>query len=89
MSTSSSKRALVVGVTGIVGQTVAKQLVDQGWDVHGISRRHTTDIAGVTQISVDLLDGEAVKNSLSGLKPEIVIITAWIRKDSEAENIEV
>ena len=89
MSTSSSKRALVVGVTGIVGQTVAKQLVDQGWDVHGISRRHTTDIAGVTQISVDLLDGEAVKNSLSGLKPEIVIITAWIRKNSEAENIEV
>src|SRR6056300_1211176 len=89
MSASSSKRALVVGVTGIVGQTVAKQLVDQGWDVHGISRRHTTDIAGVTQISVDLLDVEAVKSALSGLKPEIVIITAWIRKNSEAENIEV
>ena len=89
MSNSSKKRALVVGVTGIVGQTVAKQLVDQGWDVHGISRRHTTDIPGVTQISVDLLEVDAVRESLAGLKPEIVIITAWIRKNSEAENIEV
>lgn len=89
MSKSSSKRALVVGVTGIAGQTVAKQLVDQGWDVHGISRRHTSEIAGVTQISVDLLDAEAVKSALSGLKPEIVIITAWIRKETEVENIEV
>ena len=59
MSVSSQGRALVVGVTGIVGQTVARQLIGQGWDVHGISRRHTTDIAGVTQISVDLLDAQA------------------------------
>jgi hypothetical protein len=89
MSTTTPGKALVVGVTGIVGQTVAKQLVDQGWDVHGISRRHSTDLKGVTQISVDLLDGPAVKEALAGLKPEIVIITAWIRKNSEAENIEV
>jgi nucleoside-diphosphate-sugar epimerase len=89
MSTTTPGKALVVGVTGIVGQTVAKQLVDQGWDVHGISRRHSTDLKGVTQISVDLLDGGAVKEALAGLKPEIVIITAWIRKNSEAENIEV
>jgi len=89
MSASSQGRALVVGVTGIVGQTVARQLVGQGWDVHGISRRHTTDIGGVTQISVDLLDAEAVKIALQDLKPEIVIVTAWIRKDTELENIEV
>jgi len=89
MSEQKARRALVVGVTGIVGQTVAQQLVAEGWDVHGISRRHTTEVDGVTQISVDLLDPAAVTSALSGLKPEIVIITAWIRKNSEAENIEV
>ena len=26
---------------------------------------------------------------MAGIRPEIVIITAWIRKDTEAENIEV
>lgn len=89
MSSTSKRKALVVGVTGIVGQTVAQQLVDQGWDVHGISRRHSTNISGVTQVSVDLLDPDAVKASLAGLQPEIVVITAWIRKATEAENIEV
>ncbi|MCF8522673.1 MAG: SDR family oxidoreductase [Pontimonas sp.] len=89
MSTHTARRALVVGVTGIVGQTVARQLVSQGWEVHGISRRQTTDVDGVKQISVDLLDAPAVSAALAGLKPEIVIITAWIRKNSEAENIDV
>jgi nucleoside-diphosphate-sugar epimerase len=89
MSASSPGRALVVGVTGIIGQTVAKQLLDQGWDVHGISRRHTSELKGVKQISVDLLDANAVKEKLAGVKPGVVVITAWIRKETEAENIEV
>ena len=89
MSNKAKRRALVVRVTGIAGQTVARQLVGEGWDVHGVSRRQNTDISGVTQISVDLLDAPAVQRSLVGLKPEIVVITAWIRKETEAENIEV
>lgn len=89
MSTSSPGRALVVGVTGIIGQTVAKQFLDQGWEVHGISRRHTSEIAGVKQISVDLLDADAVQAKLAGVQPDVVVITAWIRKETEAENIEV
>lgn len=89
MMNSENRRALVVGATGIAGQTVSRQLVQQGWDVHGLARRGNAMVHGVTPIKADLLDAEATAAALKGLRPEIVIITAWIRKDTEAENIEV
>jgi nucleoside-diphosphate-sugar epimerase len=89
MSTNNSRRALIVGVTGISGQVIAKQLLKEGWDVYGLSRRIEGLPAGVHHIKADLLDAEGVKTALAGLKPEIVFMTAWIKKDTEAENIEV
>jgi len=35
------KRALVVGVTGISGNNPARQLLAEGWEVHGLSRGAT------------------------------------------------
>lgn len=87
MNTSQNQRALVVGATGIAGQTVSRQLLDAGWDVYGLARRGHSMVDGVTPIQVDLLDAEATASALKGVKPEIVIIAAWIRKDTEAENI--
>jgi nucleoside-diphosphate-sugar epimerase len=89
MNTTSPRRALVVGATGIAGQTVSRQLVEAGWEVHGLARRGNRMPEGVTPIQADLLDAEATRQALSGLRPEIVIVTAWIRKDTEAENIAV
>ena len=89
MATTNSRRALIVGVTGISGQVIAKQLLKDGWEVHGLSRRSEGLPAGVHHISADLLNAEEVKKSLAGLKPEVVFMTAWIKKDSEAENIKV
>lgn len=89
MNTASPRRALVVGATGIAGQTVSRQLVSAGWEVHGLARRGNSMPAGVIPIQVDLLDESATHAALAGLRPEIVIITAWIRKDTEVENIAV
>ncbi len=89
MNTEHTRRALVVGATGIAGQTVSRQLVEAGWEVHGLARRGHSMGDGVTPIQADLLDAEATATALAGLRPEIVIVTAWIRKDTEAENIEV
>jgi len=86
---AQARRALVVGATGIAGQTVSRQLVDGGWEVHGLARRGNSMVDGVTPIQADLLDPDATTTALAGLKPEIAIITAWIRKDTEAENIAV
>jgi nucleoside-diphosphate-sugar epimerase len=89
MTTTTARRALVVGVTGIAGQTVARQLLDQGWDVYGLSRRAKGVPEGVTALQADLLDADSVKAALAGVNPEIVFMTAWIKNDTETENIRV
>jgi len=89
MNTAHTRRALVVGATGIAGQTVSRQLVEAGWAVHGLARRGNSMVDGVVPIQADLLDSGSTANALAGLRPEIVIIAAWIRNDTEAENIAV
>ena len=38
MNTPQTRRALVVGATGMAGQTVSRQLMEAGWEVHGLAR---------------------------------------------------
>ena len=86
---TSSGRALIVGATGIAGQTVTRQLVEQGWEVFGLSRSGQTELPGATSITADLLDPDALAVALAGTRPELVVITAWMKRDTEAENIAV
>jgi len=81
-------RALVVGVTGIVGQAVARSLLADGWETFGLSRSGSA-LDGVTAVTADLGDPEGLSRALDGVRPELVAITAWTRKDTEAENIAV
>ena len=81
--------ALVVGVSGIVGNALARHLVGQGWQVSGLARRPPHDIAGIRPIAADLLDPEALRAALHQLHPSHVFITTWMRQSSEAENIRV
>jgi nucleoside-diphosphate-sugar epimerase len=82
------KTALVVGASGIVGSATAALLVQEGWTVHGLSRRPGTQ-EGVLPVAADLQDAAGTKAALAGLKPDAVFITTWLRQDSEAENIRV
>jgi nucleoside-diphosphate-sugar epimerase len=83
------RSALVVGVSGISGQTVANQLLDSGWVVYGLSRREHGVPKGVIHIKADLLNAAEMKVALADINPEVVFMTAWVKKDTEAENIEV
>ena len=53
--------ALVVGVSGIVGNNLARHLRERGWPVHGLARRPSTDIDGVTPVAADLLDPASLR----------------------------
>jgi nucleoside-diphosphate-sugar epimerase len=89
MSTStSSRRALVVGATGIVGQALAARLVSEGWETFGLSRSGRA-LNGVTSIAADLADPDALASALDGVEPHLVAITAWTRQDTEEQNIAV
>jgi nucleoside-diphosphate-sugar epimerase len=85
---SQPRRALVVGATGIVGQAVAGLLVDQGWTTFGLSRSGGGP-AGCAPVVADLSDPGALGTALADVRPDLVAITAWTRRDTEAENIEV
>jgi nucleoside-diphosphate-sugar epimerase len=83
------RRALVVGSTGIVGQSLASMLAREGWTTFGLSRSGSVELPGVTNIRADLLDPAALATALADVRPSFVAITAWMRQDTEAENIRV
>ena len=60
----AERSALVVGVTGIQGHTLASQLNKHGWNVTGLARRKNIDLPGVTGVSVDLTARDAVQAAL-------------------------
>ena len=83
-----SKKALVVGASGIVGSATAALLVTGDWTVHGLARRPTTQ-DGVEPVVADLQDGAGTAHALGAIDPDAVFITTWLRQNSEAENIQV
>lgn len=81
--------ALVVGVSGIVGNALARHLVGQGWQVSGLARRPPNDIGGLRPIAADLLDPAVLRAALDQVHPSHIFITTWMRQATEAENIRV
>ena len=88
-TTPNPRRALVVGASGIVGQAVARRLVDDGWETYGLSRSGTTPHPDVHPLRADLGDPAGLVEALAGIDPAFVAITAWTRMETEAENIRV
>jgi len=86
---SNPGRALVVGATGIIGQTLTEQLAALGWEVFGLSRSGGGAKPGVTAITADLGDPDGLRAALTGVRPNLVAITAWSRQETEADNIRV
>lgn len=79
-------RALIAGVSGIAGGNLADLLVAEGWDVVGLARRPPEGRPGVMPLAADLQDAAALRASLADVAPTHVFITAWVRKETEAEN---
>jgi nucleoside-diphosphate-sugar epimerase len=80
-------RAVIAGVTGLIGGNLAEHLVSKGWEVHGIARKPLSGIPGVRPIAADLLDPEALRSALAGVDPTHVLITTWLRRATEDENV--
>lgn len=83
------KIALVVGATGIVGSHLAKELVYKGWETYGLSRNPSDGFNGIIPVTVDLLDKPNLEKALASIMPTHIFITTWMRRDTEAKNIEV
>lgn len=83
------RTALVVGATGIGGSYVARQLVANGWAVHGLARRPIGNQGAAMPVAADLLDPKSLEEALVNVRPTHVFITTWMRQATEADNIRV
>jgi len=79
--------ALVVGVSGIAGSNLAKELIAKEWIVYGLARNPKGSIEGVIPVVADLLDTEGLAIALKEITPTHVFFTTWMRQATEAENI--
>lgn len=84
-----SKEALIVGVTGIGGNNIARVLLADGWKVHGLSRKADSPIPGVNHIFADVLDQSSVERAIADLPITHMFFTTWARQATEAENCRV
>jgi nucleoside-diphosphate-sugar epimerase len=82
-----ASRALIAGVTGLIGSNLAEHLVSRGWEVHGLARKPQTGVRGVRPVAADLLEPEGLRSSLAGFDPTHVFLTTWVRRATEEENI--
>lgn len=83
------KSALIIGVSGVIGNALSEQLLAAGWAVHGLSRGNTAVPSGCVQITADLTQPDQVSAALEGLAVNNVFFTAWSRQANERENIRV
>jgi nucleoside-diphosphate-sugar epimerase len=83
------RTALIAGITGIGGNHVARELLANGWEVIGLSRRPPRDLPRVQHVAANLLDPSSLAIALENVSPTHVFITTWMRQDTEAENIRV
>lgn len=78
--------ALIAGVSGIAGSSLAEVLVAEGWEVHGLARRPATGVKGVHAVVADMQRPESLAPALADVRPTHVFFTAWARQPTEAQN---
>ena len=85
------KRALIYGVTGMVGRNVAELLAGRDdWDVVGVSRSRSAGIDGVREVNCDLSDAAATRAALADVGPVThVFFATWKRCATEVESCAV
>jgi nucleoside-diphosphate-sugar epimerase len=85
----TSRTALVVGASGVIGRAVVRRLIADGWRTYGLARTPPSDIDGLVPVRADLLDPADLRAALANLSFTHIFICAWLRQPTEQENIRV
>jgi len=76
-------RALITGISGFVGNHLARQLLDQGWQIFGFDKRGVNNLNNV--YTGDITDRDALKNVIKEFQPDVVFHLAAVIKSSDPE----
>lgn len=73
-----SPRALVTGVSGFAGRQLARQLLDEGFEVAGTVRTRSAEVPGILERSLEIDDHGALRSLLDEWRPDVVFHLAAI-----------
>ena len=83
------RTALVVGASGIIGSHAARELIAEGWTVHGWPGSRAATWRGCARSPPTCSIRPASKRRWQRSTPTHVFLTSWMRNATEAENIRV
>lgn len=83
------QKALIAGISGVIGTALAEQLLSKGWQVYGLSRGRTQVPAGCQTFAADLTSVDFVNHALKDQQFDKVFFSVWSRQKNEKENIRV
>ena len=88
---AAHRTVLVAGTQGVIGRAAASHIAGQtDTKVYGLSRRTGADLAGVEEVSVDLLQPNDTRSKLGAINNVThIIFGAYVEKPSAAERSEV
>ncbi len=79
---------LVTGGAGLLGSTLARTAATAGWEVT-VTVRTTPPPPDVDAVRLDLTDGAAVAATIGRLRPDVVVHTAYDKRDNGAGSVTV
>jgi GDP-4-dehydro-6-deoxy-D-mannose reductase len=86
------KKALITGITGMIGSEFSKRLLDEGYDVWGIARNSAESRLNALQsekiFRTDILDGESINKIVKKVEPSLIIHLAAQAFNGDSWNIE-
>jgi UDP-glucose 4-epimerase len=73
-------KVLITGIVGFIGSTLAKRLVDDGYEVYGIARRVANRnleaigsiLQDITLVSGDISDYVSIRNAIKTVNPDVI-----------------
>ena len=87
MTASTSKRALITGITGQDGSYLAELLLEKGYEVHGIKRRASSfNTSRIDHLYQDPhVDDPRLVPNLKGLPADEIVFFFWTTPGSQFE----
>ena len=83
---AAPRKALVIGVTGITGNNIARELLANDWTVYGLSRKPGQEVEGVHHIYGDVMNTDDLQEKVADLGITHLFYCTWSRQATEAEN---